>query len=37
VAAAETWRLFTVVERHGRATLGDELPNLERLQFSSLS
>lgn len=32
-AASETWRLFTVVERDGRAVLGEELPNLERLRF----
>jgi hypothetical protein len=35
VAAAETWRLFAVVERSGRAVLGDELPNLDRLHFSA--
>jgi hypothetical protein len=35
VAANETWRLFNVVERDGRAVLGDELPDLDRLQFSS--
>jgi len=33
VAAAETWRLFAVVERDGRAVLGDELPGLEDLRF----
>jgi hypothetical protein len=37
VAAAQTWRLFTVVERGGRAVLGDELPNLDDLHFSSMS
>jgi hypothetical protein len=35
VAAAETWRLFTVVEREGRAVLGDELPDLDDLHFSA--
>jgi hypothetical protein len=35
VAAAETWRLFTVVERHGRAVLGDELSDLDALRFSA--
>jgi hypothetical protein len=35
VAAAETWRLFRVVERRGRAVLGDELPDLNGLHFSS--
>jgi hypothetical protein len=34
VAAGETWRLFTVVERDGRAVLGDELPDLNDLHFS---
>jgi hypothetical protein len=33
VAAAETWRLFRVAERDGRAVLGDELPDLDRLYF----
>jgi hypothetical protein len=33
VAAPETWRLFSVVERDGRAALGDELPDLDRLHF----
>lgn len=37
VAASETWRLFTVVERDGRAILGDELPNLELLHFRTTS
>lgn len=37
VAAAETWRLFTVVERNGRAVLGDELPDLDRLRFVAMS
>lgn len=35
VAAMETWRLWTVVDRGGRAVLGDELPDLESLHFSS--
>jgi hypothetical protein len=35
VAASETWRLCTVIERDGRAVLGDELPDLQRLQFST--
>lgn len=35
VAAAETWRLFTVVESSGRAVLGDELPDLDGLHFSA--
>jgi hypothetical protein len=35
VAAGETWRLFTVVERDGQAVLGDELPDLNRLHFLS--
>ena len=35
VAAAETWRLFTVVEHRGRAVLGDELPDLDGLYFSA--
>ena len=30
VAAGETWRLFTVVERNGRAVLGKELPGLDK-------
>ncbi|HWB23341.1 MAG TPA: hypothetical protein VG652_10680 [Gaiellaceae bacterium] len=34
VAAGDTWRLFTVVERDGRAVLGDELPDLNDLHFS---
>jgi hypothetical protein len=33
VAAGETWRLFSVAERNGRAVLGDELPDLDRLHF----
>ena len=33
VAASETWRLCVVLERDGRAVLGDELPDLERLRF----
>ena len=37
VAAAETWRLFNVVERDGRAVLGDELPDLDRLRFAAMS
>jgi hypothetical protein len=37
VAAAETWRLFNVVERDGRAVLGDELPDLDRLRFAAAS
>ena len=37
VAAAETWRLFDVVERDGRAALGDELPDLDRLRFAPMS
>lgn len=35
VAAGETWRLFTVADRGGRAVLGDELPDLDALHFSS--
>jgi hypothetical protein len=35
VAAAETWRLFAVVERSGRAGLGEELPNLDDLYFTA--
>lgn len=35
VAAGETWRLFTVVQRDGRAVLGDELPDLDGLHFSA--
>ncbi len=31
--AAGTWRLFTVIERDGRAVLGDELNSLDRLHF----
>jgi hypothetical protein len=34
VAASETWRLFTVADRNGRAALGEELPDLEALRFS---
>src|SRR4051812_14249169 len=37
VAAAETWRPFTVVERHGRAVLGDELPHLDGLRFLAMT
>jgi hypothetical protein len=37
VAAAETWRLFSVVERDGRAVLGDELPDLDRLRFAAMN
>jgi hypothetical protein len=37
VAAADTWRLFTVAERHGRAVLGDELPDLDGLRFLAIS
>ena len=37
VAATETWRLFNVVERDGRAVLGDELPDLDRLRFAAMS
>lgn len=33
VAASETWRLFTVVDRDGRAVLGEELRELEHLRF----
>jgi hypothetical protein len=32
--AANTWRLFTVVERNRRSVLGDELPDLKNLHFS---
>lgn len=35
VAASETWRLCSVAERDGRAVLGDELPDLQSLHFSS--
>lgn len=35
VTAGENWRLFTVVQRDGRAVLGDELPDLDGLHFSS--
>src|SRR5262249_46794016 len=35
VAAGEPWRLFTVVDRDGRAVLGDELPDLDGLNFLS--
>jgi hypothetical protein len=35
--AANTWRLFAVVERNGQAVLGDELPDLDRLSFLSNS
>jgi len=34
VAASETWRLCTVVEREGRAVLGDELPDLQSLHWT---
>jgi hypothetical protein len=33
VAAGDTWRLFNVTERDGRAALGDELFDLGRLEF----
>lgn len=33
VAASETWRLFTVVDREGRAVLGEELRDLEYVRF----
>jgi hypothetical protein len=33
VAAGETWRLFKVVDRDGRAVLGDELATLDDLYF----
>jgi hypothetical protein len=33
IAANETWRLFTVEHRDGRAVLGDELADLGRLAF----
>jgi hypothetical protein len=33
VSAGGTWRLFTVVDREGRAVLGGELPDLDRLRF----
>jgi hypothetical protein len=33
VAASETWRLFPIVERDGRAVLGDELRGLDDLHF----
>lgn len=35
VAAGEIWRLFTVFERDGRGALGEELPDLDGLHFSS--
>ena len=35
VAAAETWRLFAVVERRCRAVLSDELPDLGGLHFTA--
>ena len=34
VAASQTWRLYTVVERDGRAVLGDELTHLQTIHFS---
>lgn len=34
VAAAEDWRLFTVVRRDDRAVLGKRLPTLDRLYFA---
>jgi hypothetical protein len=33
IAAHKTWRLFTVDHVDGRAVLGDELRDLERLAF----
>jgi len=36
IAAGEAWRVFMVVERDGCAVLGDELPDLVGLHFSSI-
>jgi hypothetical protein len=34
IAGGEDWRLFTVVKQDGRAVLGKQLGNLDRLYFT---